>query len=82
MPPENSDAKPILEYSFLKVFANDRTIDSDELAFLEKLALRDGSVDEKEKEVLGNIFSRVNQSSTTPEVWAEIQRFKSKYQIS
>lgn len=82
MSPENSGAKPILEYSFLKVFANDRTIDADELAFLERLALGDGTVDAGEKEVLGNIFSRVNEGTVAPEVWSEIQRFKAKYGIA
>lgn len=78
---KRSGVKDIVEYSFLHVFANDRTIDSDELAFLEKLALEDGVVDEEERGVLHNIFSRVSEHTVTPEVWAEICRFKKAYGI-
>jgi hypothetical protein len=35
-----SNANAIMQYSFLYVFANDGTIDAQELAMIEKLALR------------------------------------------
>ena len=78
---KHSGVKDIVEYSFLHVFANDRTIDADELAFLEKLALEDGVVDDDEKRVLHNIFSRVSEQTVSPEVWREICRFKRAYGI-
>lgn len=77
-----SRAKEIMGYSFLVVFANDSTIDEAELAFLEKLALEDGVVDDEERAVLQNIFARVDEQSVTPEVWEEIRNFKAKYQVS
>ena len=48
----------IMQYSFLHVFANDRTIDQQELAMLEKLALSDSEVDDEERAVLSRVFSR------------------------
>jgi len=72
----------IMQYSFLRVFANDGTIDAAELAMLEKLALEDGKVDEQEKAVLSRIFARVNAGTVSPEVWDEICRFKAQYDIS
>ncbi len=77
----HSEAKEIMSYSFLRVFANDRTIDADELAFMEKLALKDGVVDEDEKRVLHNIFGRVRHEDLDPAVREEIARFKAKHAI-
>jgi len=71
----------IMQYSFLRVFANDGTIDADELAMIEKLALEDGMIDEQERAVLGRIFDRVNAKTVSDEVWQEITRFKARYQI-
>ena len=71
----------IMQYSFLHVFANDGLIDRDELQMLERLALQDGAVDEKERDVLARVFARVNAQTVDPAVWDEIQRFKAQYDI-
>lgn len=71
----------IMQYSFLRVFANDGTIDADELSMLERLALEDGRVDEEERNVLSRIFARIDADSVAPEVWEEICRFKERYGI-
>ena len=81
MPTSSSAWNAIMQYSFLRVFANDGTIDADELAMLEKLALEDGSVDPKERDVLSRVFARVNADSVSADVWQEIGRFKERYQI-
>ena len=70
-----------MQYSFLVAFANDGTIDAKELAMFEKLALEDGVVDEQERAVLSRVFARVNPATVSKEVWDEICRFKSEYQI-
>jgi hypothetical protein len=71
----------IMQYSFLHVFANDGLIDRDELQMLERLALQDGAVDAKERDVLARVFTRVNAQTVDPAVWDEIQRFKAQYDI-
>ena len=71
----------IMQYSFLRVFADDGTISADELAMFERLALRDGVVDEKERSVLSGIFARVNERAVSAEVWEGITRFKAQHQI-
>ena len=71
----------IMQYSFLRVFANDGTIDADELAMLEKLALEDGAVDPKERDVLSRVFARVDARTVSPDVWQDICRFKERHQI-
>ncbi len=77
----HSEAKAIMGYTFLKVFADNDIIDADELAFIERLALRDGIVDDEEKKVLHEIFSRVGPDIEPPSVWEEICRFKKQYGI-
>jgi hypothetical protein len=71
----------IMQYSFLRVFANDGLIDRDELQMLERLALQDGVVDDQEREVLARVFARVNPQTIDPGVRDEIQRFKAQFDI-
>jgi len=70
-----------MQYSFLRVFANDGLLDRAELDMIERLALRDGRVDDKEREVLSGIFARVRRETADPAVWEEIQRLKSKFAV-
>jgi len=82
MADRESSWNAIMQYSFLRVFANDGTIDAEELAMLERLALRDGIVDDDERTVLRRIFSRVLPDTVSPSVWDEICRFKAEHGIT
>ena len=81
MTTQGSGWNAIMQYSFLRVFANDQTIDAAELAMLEKLALSDSQVDDQERTILSRVFGRVNETTVTPDVWQEVCRFKERYQI-
>ncbi len=70
-----------MRYSFLVAFANDGTVDADELSFIKRLALKDGVVDDDERSVLSQIFSRVSAQTVVPDVWRDIQDFKRDHQI-
>jgi tellurite resistance protein len=76
-----SNWNAIMQYSFLSVFANDGTIDAQELAMLEKLALEDGAVDEQERAVLSRIFARVSPDKLDRATWDEVCRFKARHSI-
>jgi hypothetical protein len=76
-----SNWNAIMQYSFLHVFANDGLIDHDELQMLERLALQDGIVDDKERDVLMRVFARVDPQTIDPVVRDEIQRFKTQFGI-
>jgi hypothetical protein len=76
----DGESRALIVYS-LSAFANDGTLDAEELDFIERLALRDGVIDEDERTVLSNIFSRVPQERTSPEVLAEISKFKKRFAI-
>lgn len=79
--PPTSAARRLTAYSFLAVFANDRTIDEGELRMLEKIALEDGVIDAEERRVLGYLFGRVSEETVSPGVWNEIQRLRDAYDI-
>lgn len=81
MTSSGSNWNAIMQYSFLHVFANDGLIDRDELQMLERLALQDGTVDDRERGVLTHIFARVNPQTVDPAVWDELQRFKAQFDI-
>ncbi len=70
-----------LAYSSIPVFANDGTIDMEELNFLLGIALRDNQVDEDEKRVLQNIFAQLGPEDVSEKVWARITEIKKKYQL-
>ena len=76
-----SRAKELIGYSFLVVFANDDTIDEDELLLMEKLALEDHVVDEDEKKALRAIFDRVDTRKLATQVSEEINRFREENKI-
>ena len=73
--------RQLVQYSFLKVFADDMLIDSAELAMLKKLALQDGVVDEDERAVLAIVFKRVEGFALEPGVREEIARFCAEHGI-
>lgn len=72
----------IMQYSFLRIFANDGTIDTEELAMLERLAMADGEIDDQERSVLSNIFARVSSETVSADVWRDIGEFKARHGIS
>ena len=78
---EKSGAKDLVIYSFSVVFANDGIIDEHELAMMQRLAMEDGVIDEKEKEVLRNIFSRASREKMDPQVWQDIEAWRQKNDI-
>ena len=77
-----SNARRLAAYSFLVVFANDGTIDAAELAMIERLALEDRQIDDREREVLRNIFARAEAAGLAPEVRAEIQDFRARFGVA
>lgn len=65
----------------LQVFADDGTMDLDELDHLLDLAMRDGVIDSDEKRVLKNLFDRCPEGSVPEEVQQRIQEIRGKHGI-
>jgi hypothetical protein len=78
---KDSSWRDLVQYSFLKAFADDMIIDAEELAVLKKLALKDGIVDEQERAVLAYVFKRVEGFALEPGVREEIDRFRAEHGI-
>ena len=66
----------------IPVFTNDGELDVAELEKLLALALRDQSVDEDEKRVLGNIFKQAELSELDPMVKSRIDQARRLHGIS
>lgn len=77
----SSNWNAIMQYSFIRIFANDGTIDAAELAMLERLAMADGLVDDRERNVLASIFSRINPDNVSTGVREDIETFKALHRI-
>ena len=77
----NTSSSVELAYSSIPVFADDGTLDLEELNFLLGIALKDGKVDDDEKRVLGNVFNQLRQEDVTEKVWERIAEVKKKYDI-
>ncbi len=70
-----------LEIAFrsIQCFADDGKLLVHELEELMAIALRDGVVDEDEKRVLKNIFSKLTPSELTPEMQEKVQQIRAAY---
>ncbi len=79
---EESNAEAIRRYSFLKIFADHDSLNADELAFIERLALADRHVDADEREALETIFARAAKLGVTAEVAEEIADFRRRFGLT
>lgn len=70
-----------LAYASLVLYADDGTIDEEELKTLLHIALRDGVINEREKEVLRSLFNRIHEEEVSAEVWDHIQNIRKQHSI-
>lgn len=77
------ESRDYLEMAFHSVqcFANDGKLLVDELDQILQIALRDGVVDDNEKRILRNIFSRLTPSELTQEMQDKIKQIRADHQI-
>ena len=76
----SKESRDYLEMSFrsIQCFSNDGRMLPDELGELVQIALRDGVIDDNEKRVLRNIFSRLTPAELTEEMKEKIEAIKSQ----
>jgi len=70
-----------LAHASLVLFADDGSIDEQELQTLLQIALRDGVISDREKDVLRGLFNRIHEEAVSGEVWAQIQKIRQEYGI-
>ena len=79
---EEKDRSSIeLAHASLVLWAEDGTLDAQELDTLLNIALRDGVISENEKDVLRGVFNRIHEEDVDGEVWAKIQAIRKQYAI-
>jgi hypothetical protein len=81
--PEETDSSDHLElaYASFAIFADDGTLDLSELNFLLGLALKDGKVDEMEREILAGVLNRITEPQVSAAVWKRITAVRRKHGI-
>jgi hypothetical protein len=80
--PDAEDSRYLeLAYSSIRIFANDGTVDMEELSFLLGLALKDGHIDDDERRVLGRIFQHAEETNLSLAVRARIREARRKHSI-
>jgi len=63
----------------INCFTDDGTLDIGELNFLLGLAMRDGVMDEDEKRVVDNIFSKVTHNDVSNVVWDRMKAIRKEH---
>ena len=70
-----------LAYASLALWADDGKLNLDELDTLLHIALRDGVISDREKEVMRGLFNRVHEEDVTADVWDRVQQIRKLYSI-
>ncbi len=63
----------------IRCFADDGTLDLEEVNFLLGLALRDNEIDADEKRVLADIFDRINKDTVSEKTFSRIESVRKKH---
>jgi hypothetical protein len=80
------DANPVkssieLAYASLAVYADDGKLDEADLTTLLQVAMRDGTISEREKEILRALFNRIKEEDVSGDVWDHIQLVRKQHAI-
>jgi hypothetical protein len=70
-----------LAYATLVMYADDAKLDEGELKTLLNIALRDGVMNEREREILRGLFNRIREEDVSGEVWTQIQTIRQQYSV-
>lgn len=75
------ESRDYLEMTFhsINCFANDGTLDVNELNQILAIALKDGVVDDNEKHVLSNIIGKLNEEELDGELLSKVEEIKMEY---
>ncbi len=70
-----------LAYATLVMFADDGKLGRDELKTLLEIALRDGSMTDREREILRGLFNRLREEDVSADTWRQLQSIREDYSI-
>jgi hypothetical protein len=80
---DNMKNKSHLEIAIASIhcFTDDGTLDIGELNYLLGLAMRDGVMDDEEKRVMSNIFSKVTSNDVSGITWDRMQSIRKEHSL-
>lgn len=81
MTDDKHDEHVELAYASFAIFADDGGVDMGELNFILGLALRDGAIDDTEREILAGVFDRITEPDVTADVWRRIKAVRRQHKI-
>ena len=70
-----------LAYASLVMFADDGKLSQHEIKTLLEIALRDGSMTDREREILRGLFNRIREEDVAAEAWTQLQSIRQEYGI-
>lgn len=70
-----------LAYASLVLYADDGKLGKDELKTLIEIALRDGSMTDREREILRGLFNRIREEDVSAGTWRQLQAIRQDYSI-
>jgi hypothetical protein len=70
-----------LAYATLVVYADDGNLDQNELKTLLHIALRDGVMNDRERDILRALFNRIREEDVSGDVWTQIQTIREQHGI-
>ena len=70
-----------LAYATLVMYADDGKLGKDELKTLIEIALRDGSMTDREREILRSLFNRIREEDVAADTWLQLQTIRQDYTI-
>jgi len=70
-----------LAYATLVMYVDDGKLGKDELKTLLEIALRDGSMTDREREILRGLFNRIREEDVAADTWLQLQTIRQDYSI-
>lgn len=70
-----------LAYAALAIYSDDQSLSKDELMTLLQIALRDGSMTDREREILRGLFNRIREEDVAADTWGQLQAIRRDYSI-
>lgn len=70
-----------LAYAALAMYSDDGSLSKDELMTLLQIALRDGSMTDREREILRGLFNRIREEDVDADTWRQLQDIRRDYSI-
>lgn len=70
-----------LAYAALAMYSDHESLSKEEIMTLLQIALRDGSMTDREREILRGLFNRIREEDVAADTWRQLQTIRQDYSI-